>query len=411
MIGSVVHLFSERSMRDFVQRREQDMLRELWAIEGNRLLNTSVDDLCNYLQSKYQIDVPEIQDDKTTIGHEEADIDVRRDFRYAVRDQSRPHYVKGTVVTLYVPFTGNAELFKCRGDIIDTCPPCVAVIKNGELIIEHKVIEHATDDIKKDFHRTLAEIKRGLDNLRGSASQFNDTLLKKVRNLIESRRTKLLKDQGLVADLGFPLRERPDAPKTYVTSKVRRKISLSPPAASTDPYVAEPTLDMKEYEKILSIISNMVQVMERSPHTFKDMKEEALRTHFLVQLNSQYEGQATGETFNGKGKTDILVHDKGKNVFIAECKFWSGPKSLRKTIDQLLGYTVWRDTKTAILVFNRNRDFSTVLSKIPEVVQEHPNCKRQVEYKSETGFRFVLHHPDDQNRELTLTVLAFEVPS
>src|SRR5438094_5095629 len=28
---------------------------------------------------------------------------------------------------------------------------------------------------------------------------------------------------------------------------------------------------------------------------FRDMKEEDLRTHFLVQLNSQYEGAATGD--------------------------------------------------------------------------------------------------------------------
>jgi hypothetical protein len=37
------------------------------------------------------------------------------------------------------------------------------------------------------------------------------------------------------------------------------------------------------------------------------MREEDLRQHFLVQLNGQYEGQATGETFNFQGKTDILI--------------------------------------------------------------------------------------------------------
>jgi hypothetical protein len=37
----------------------------------------------------------------------------------------------------------------------------------------------------------------------------------------------------------------------------------------------------------------MVGVMERSPHAFKDMGEEDLRSQFLVQLNGHYEGQAT----------------------------------------------------------------------------------------------------------------------
>lgn len=141
------------------------------------------------------------------------------------------------------------------------------------------------------------------------------------------------------------------------------------------------------------------------------MKEEDLRQHFLVQLNGQYEGQATGETFNLSGKTDILIRAEDKNIFIAECKFWEGPESLVKAIDQLLGYSSWRDTRTALLIFNRDRQLSTVLAKIPEVVKQHPNFRRKVEYKSETGFRFVLHHRDDVARELILTILVFEVPA
>ena len=91
--------------------------------------------------------------------------------------------------------------------------------------------------------------------------------------------------------------------------------------------------------------------------------------------------------------------------------FWHGPESLKKKIDQLLGYTSWRDSKTALLVFNRDRNFSAVLAKIPEVVEAHPNFKRRLFYTSETGFRFIFHNRDDKNRELTLTVLAFEVPA
>ena len=182
------------------------------------------------------------------------------------------------------------------------------------------------------------------------------------------------------------------------------------PKASTEPFVPEPTLDMKEYEHILSVISNMVVVIERSPKAFRGMCEEDLRQHFLVQLNAQYEGQATGETFNFEGKTDILIRYNGKNIFIAECKFWRGPKSLKDAIDQILNYASWRDTKTALLVFNRGKNFSRILAQIPEVVKAHPNFKRALSYPSETGFRYILHHRDDPNRELILTILAFEVP-
>jgi hypothetical protein len=34
------------------------------------------------------------------------------------------------------------------------------------------------------------------------------------------------------------------------------------------------------------------------------------------------------------------------NLFIAECKFWSGPGAFAETINQLLRYVTWRETKT-----------------------------------------------------------------
>jgi hypothetical protein len=66
-------------------------------------------------------------------------------------------------------------------------------------------------------------------------------------------------------------------------------------------------LIMAEYEEILQIMKNMAQGMERSPHEFAGMGEETLRSHFLVQRNGVYEGQATRETFNFEGNTDILI--------------------------------------------------------------------------------------------------------
>ena len=46
------------------------------------------------------------------------------------------------------------------------------------------------------------------------------------------------------------------------------------------------------------------------------------------------------------------------------------------------------------------------------MVKAHTNSKREVAgFKHESGFSFILHHRDDRNRELTLTVLVFDVPS
>jgi hypothetical protein len=147
------------------------------------------------------------------------------------------------------------------------------------------------------------------------------------------------------------------------------------------------------------------------------MGEEALRFLLLVPLNIHYEGQATGETFNSEGKTDIIIKVGARNIFVAECKFWKGPETFKGApdkegvIDQLLRYASWRDTKTAIILFNRNKGTSAVVQQIPSLVKAHPNFKRRITtYESETGSRYILHHKDDADRELTLTVLVFDVP-
>ena len=193
-------------------------------------------------------------------------------------------------------------------------------------------------------------------------------------------------------------------------SEIRRKVIPKPPLTSNEPFVPEPVLSMENYEHILGVIRSTARMLERSPATFAGMEEEQLRDQFLVPLNSHYEGQATGETFNASGKTDILIRVGDRTIFIAECKIWKGQKGLSDAIDQLLSYATWRDTKTSILIFNRNKNLSDVLAKIPDVVQEHSQYKRIIHAREETDFRYILAHPFDPNREVFLTVLAFDVP-
>ena len=265
-------------------------------------------------------------------------------------------------------------------------------------------------EVRQRINHILDSIDSALTTLREDAKTLNRQLESMARLRIEQRRKKLLADQNLVASLGFPLKQHNDPPKTYTASEVRRKITPVPPSASSMPYEPEPALGEADYEHILEVIENMAQVMERSPSAFSTMDEESLRSHFLVQLNGHYEGQATGETFNYEGKTDILIRSEGKNIFIAECKYWAGPQKLTEAINQLLGYSSWRDTKVAVIVFNRNKGFTKVLEAIQSTTKAHPNCKRELNKRSETSFRFILSHRDDTNRELTLTILAFDIP-
>lgn len=403
-------LFSNTDWFAVDQHQRKALAEEIAGLNGDRLLNTSVDDLCEYFEKKYWIEVPLLQTDDIVADQSEAQIDVSRDPNRYIRDRDRPFMITGTAIEVTIPFVGDAEVFNIQPTSYTLSPPR-AEIRGQTLVLRIVGTDLSAERVRNDVDRTLTEIEAHLKTLRGNAQGLNKQLRDIAKDVIENRRKKLLADRNLIGALGFKMKERAGAPRTYTAPEVRRKITPTLPAATAVPFKPEPTLADTDYHHIISVIQNMAHVMERSPSAFVHMDEESLRSHFLVQLNGHYEGQATGETFNYQGKTDILIRSEGKNIFIAECKFWGGPKKLTETVDQLLSYSSWRDTKVAVILFNKNKDFSKVLSSIPDTVNAHPNFKRDLGASSESVFRYIFAHRDDRNRELILSILVFDIPS
>ena len=403
-------LFHTYDLRRTIEGQGQGLANEVNSMSENEVLNTSQEDMVKYLTEKWKGNPLAIDESGIQMDYGDAQIDVSGDSRRVIFDGSRPFYITGTRVTFYVPFTGDSDLFKCQPSTCSLSPPRAA-IRSNELVFTYDLTEERTSEVKGTFERDLNQTQVHAERVNADVMKFNAALPENARQRLTARREKLLQDRNLVESIGFPLRPTQNPPLTFVTPDIKRRIVPPKPVASSGPFNPEPTLDMGDYEHILSVLSNMVAVMERSPHAFKDMGEEDLRTHFLVHLNGHYEGQATGETFNYEGKTDILIRAVGRNIFIAECKFWTGPAGLTKALDQMLGYTAWRDTKAALLVFNRGRNMSTVLGRVAKTVRDHSNYKREQDGNSETEFRYVFGHRDDANREIMVTILVFDVPA
>ena len=152
---------------------------------------------------------------------------------------------------------------------------------------------------------------------------------------------------------------------------MRRPAPVLQTTPAAEPSRVEPVLADEVFEHILEVIRLQAVGIERSPQTCAGMGEEALRTVVLDALNTHYRGQGTAEAFNVAGKTDILIRHEGNNLFIGECKFWSGVKGFVAAIDQLFGYTAWRDTKLALIMFVRERDLTAIIDKAREALAEH----------------------------------------
>ncbi len=387
---------------------QKQLPKDVEETDRNRILNASLTDLVDHFVSKYFLDVPRLRlDEKHLLEPQDAKIDVSYDRSRYFREPG-PHYLQGTLFTLVVPFDGDPDLLAMQPSTF-SMSGIHGCVQDGTLLFRHQRLDQDAAAVKSDFDGRLAQVESHLETQRRDVHDWNAKLPETVRSLIEARKKKILDSLHLTEALGYPLKRRPAS--TYPVPVARKRILVRMPTPSTATYVPEPTLEMHVYEDILQAISSLSVMMERSPSAFASMGEEHLRDHILVILNAQFEGQATGETFNRTGKTDILIRERDRTLFIAECKFWDGPKSLTDAIDQVLRYTSWRDTKVAVIVFNRRTEITTVLGAVPKAVTDHPCCKRQLDYKVEGGFRFLFGQRDDRNRELILTVLVFDVPA
>jgi len=184
---------------------------------------------------------------------------------------------------------------------------------------------------------------------------------------------------------------------------------LQVPSEATSSFKPEPTLDDSIFREILKLCQTTGVEMERHPSIYSGKNEESLRDHFIMVLSPHFES-VTGETFNKTGKTDILIRHESANVFVAECKFWNGPKGFHRTIDQLLGYLTWRDSKASILFFIRTKELETVLSQIEPVAAEHSCFVRSRDRQAEGWYDFDFHLKEDSSRGVRLAVLCFHFP-
>jgi len=402
-------LFSQRRFGDLLRAAHLKIQHDIEQIPSATLLGASVESLCDHLEDQYRIDPLVLHEDRIEVDTSEADIDVRHDPDRFIRDRSRPHYIKGLQFVFHVPFSGDAELFKFSPSTILMSPPR-GIVGKGELLVAVTTLSQDGAQVQATFDSTLSSIKMMVEQLANDAARFNAELRSAIRQGLERRREKVLADQKTTASLKYPVRKRAGQAEHIPVPVTRRKIRPLPTVPTGTAFKPEHAVSMEEYEEILKCIGNMAVAMERSPSSFAHMHEEQVRDFFLVLLNSQFEGAATGETFNFSGKTDILIRVEDRNVFIAECKFWHGEKAFVEAIDQLLGYACWRDTKLALLVFNRNKNLSAVIEKIGTSLRAHPNFIRDGACGHETSVRCTLRHRDDPGRELTLTVVVFEMP-
>jgi hypothetical protein len=375
---------------DFLARTDADLITELVAVGAVE---------CPELHSDQWY-----MDDKPT----EAERTVVNLFRERVRERVIQYTVR-------IPFSGHPAPFTMKASQCFMSPIDGRVDeKASELVIVWEGTRPEPDAIRQWFKTRIDHIEKGLGFARSDINAHNGNLLNQVPQWVANRRARLLAARQVHANIGIPIRRRADAKVHAVPARRRRLVTYTPPSSRTSAklFEPEPALEEAGYEDALAVLRNARNAFERSPSLTDKLGEELIRDLLLILLNAQFEGKAGGELFNCSGKTDILIREKDANVFIGECKIFGskdGPSKITATIDQLLGYLTWRDTKAALLLFIRDRDVTSVIGKAVAAFEAHPNYKRRGATVSDERYDFVLHANGDPAREMRIAFLPFLV--
>ncbi len=399
-------LFNCGELRDFLRQVLQDVARQIESLPEDQILRRSTDDLLEEFSPAVTLEVPVVSDEPIDGKVDETSMSVRDQFGL-----DRTHTVRGFTIGATYAYTGDSRLFQYR--------PSTHLMTNFDATVGNGRLSVAYDQTGNDVNPATAQaaIARKIDPIRTELGHVasdvrihNSGIGDQLRRVIETRKVLVQKRRNLAGALGFPIAKRQDAPRSVPIA--RKQIGAARSQRTRQPYKDEPALSSEQYEDVIKVVRSTLLAMERTPSVASEKGEEELRDQILVQLNGTFEGGATGETFVQNGKTDILVKDGQRHVFVGECKWWSGSKACGQAIDQLLSYLPWRDEKAALILFIDRKDATAVIKKADEAVRAHPAYKRGGTGSDEPSARcnYVLGHPDDIDREIRLAVLLAVLP-
>ncbi len=387
--------------------------REVAAASDDQILEADPESWANGIGATHQVVEPQILLDEATtedLGQVRVDCTNMGGISYTSNEMGGPIIRDGRRLQLSIPAEGDLDLFKAQvpggqlpGTVLDG-----HVVRTWEwpLVKGTEAFAGAVADYKNQLRaRTEALVEK--------VRSFNPEIAEIALNEITDRRANILKHRDFLGELKVPVKKRSDA-HGPIKAPVRRRVTL---ARATARAVASPEpepLSGSEldalYEQILTAIRAMGLGLERSYKSFTDHGEETLRDHLLLILNSQFEGQAYAEAFNAGGKTDVLIRIADKNVFIAECKWWDGERTMADALDQLYSYTTWRDSRLALIFFIRAKNAKAIVTKAGGLIARRDEYLGDLPSGVEDEIRCRVHWPGDSGRQATVTIQFFHLP-
>jgi len=227
MLLSQKLLFNSVSVFDVIENQKKRLGDELHHLASFRLDD---DGLPERLATEFGISVPVLDEEKKYARKRPTEIDVSRNPMSAILyGHSGPHYVKGTELSIFVPFSGDPEVFEVRPASFDFNPPRGDVV-GTELCLTYNFVENVNLD---EYQRAITSVKKYLDWLRPSAAQLSKELEQQARNMIQERKRQGMGQAKALEALGIPIiDEVPSSPGPGASARQHVKTAGKTPRAN-----------------------------------------------------------------------------------------------------------------------------------------------------------------------------------
>ena len=108
-----------------VMENQKRSLREAISSAPETMASSPDDDVVRQFLQKFDVQIPSLDESRMEMNDEEVDVDVSSDPRRFIPDDLRPFYIKGTKVTVHVPFEGESVFFDVQPNTFTLSPPLI----------------------------------------------------------------------------------------------------------------------------------------------------------------------------------------------------------------------------------------------------------------------------------------------
>lgn len=199
-------LFSKVSIFDVLQHQQAMLKQDVENLQREKFQTLSEQELVHEITLKYKLELPVLEEEKAYLSHREVDVDVSRDPMRLIFDRSRPFYIKGTEITVSIPFKGDPNIFQVRPSTFTMNPPR-GEIRAHEIHLVYRRTDNNAAAVKSEYERAIQEIKQHLGWLEGSIADFNRNIGQQVNGLVQQRKEKLSAAANMISEIGLPVRQ------------------------------------------------------------------------------------------------------------------------------------------------------------------------------------------------------------